>query len=197
MNLDPTDLEAFRRDLIALIPRMRAFARTLSGDATAGDDLAQEGLASAWAARNSYRAGTNLKAWVYMIMRNQFYSEKRRSWRIVSLDSETAERTIPAISDPTATVELDELRRAMLMLPEDQREALILIGAGGCSYEEVAAMCACALGTVKSRVSRARDRLALIFAEGHIPKDDIRPSAALSDILAQYHHAGRRIALAA
>jgi RNA polymerase sigma-70 factor (ECF subfamily) len=197
MNLDHADLEAFRRDLTALIPRMRAFARTMSGDATAGDDLAQEGLAKAWAARNSYRPGTNLKAWVYMIMRNQFFSEKRRSWRSVPLDSETVERTVPAISDPTATIALDELRRAMLMLPEEQREALILIGAGGCSYEEVAAMTGCAVGTIKSRVSRARGRLALIFAEGSIPKDDIRPSAALSDILAQYERADGGRALAA
>jgi RNA polymerase sigma-70 factor (ECF subfamily) len=85
----------------------------------------------------------------------------------------------------------------MLMLPEEQREALILIGAGGCSYEEVAAMSGSAVGTIKSRVSRARDRLALIFAEGSIPKDDIRPSNALADIQDQYQRAGRNIALAA
>jgi RNA polymerase sigma-70 factor (ECF subfamily) len=197
MNLDHTDGEAFRRDLIDLIPRMRAFARTMTGDMTAGEDLAQESLAKAWKSRDRYQPGTNLKAWVYMIMRNQFFSEKRRSWRIVPLDSETVERTVPAISDPTATIALDELRRAMLMLPEDQREALILVGAGGCSYEEVAVTCGCAVGTIKSRVSRARDRLALIFAEGSIPKDDIRPSNALADIHAQYQRAGRNIALAA
>jgi RNA polymerase sigma-70 factor (ECF subfamily) len=197
MNLDHTDGEAFRRDLTDLIPRMRAFGRTMTGDTTAGEDLAQEGLAKAWSARDRYQPGTNLKAWVYTIMRNEFFSEKRRSWRIVPLDSETVERTIPAISDPGATIALDELRRAMLMLPEEQREALILIGAGGCSYEEVAAMCGCAVGTIKSRVSRARDRLALIFAEGSIPKDDIRPSAAFSNILAQCHRAGGGIALLA
>lgn len=197
MNLDHSDGEAFRRDLTNLIPRMRAFGRTMTGDVTAGEDLAQESLAKAWAARDRYRPGTNLKAWVYMIMRNQFFSEKRRSWRTVPLDSETVERTIPAISDPTATIALDELRRAMLMLPEEQREALILIGAGGCSYEEVAAMSGSAVGTIKSRVSRARDRLALIFAEGSIPKDDIRPSNALADIQDQYQRAGRNIALAA
>jgi RNA polymerase sigma-70 factor, ECF subfamily len=194
MNLGHTDGEAFRRDLI---PRMRAFGRTMTGDMTAGEDLAQESLAKAWAARDRYQPGTNLKAWVYTIMRNQFFSEKRRSWRIAPLDSETVERTIPAISDPTATIALDELRRAMLMLPEEQREALILIGAGGCTYEEVATMCATAVGTIKSRVSRARDRLALIFAEGSIPKDAIQPSNALADIEAQYQRAGRNIALAA
>lgn len=197
MNLDHTDGEAFRRDLTDLIPRMRAFGRTLTGDMTAGEDLAQEGLAKAWAARRSYQPGTNLKGWVYMIMRNQFYSEKRRSWRTVPLDQEVVERSLPAISDPDSAIALDELRRAMLKLPDEQREALILIGAGGCSYEEVATICGAAVGTIKSRVSRARDRLALIFAEGSIPKDGIRPSDALADIHAQYRRAGRNIALAA
>jgi RNA polymerase sigma-70 factor (ECF subfamily) len=197
MNLDHTDGEAFRRDLTDLIPRMRAFGRTMTGDVTAGEDLAQESLAKAWAARHSYQPGTNLKAWVYMIMRNQFFSEKRRSWRTVPIDQDVVERTAPAISDPASAIALDELRRAMLMLPEEQREALILIGAGGCSYEEVATICGAAVGTIKSRVSRARDRLALIFAEGSIPKDGIRPSNALADIQAQYQRAGRNIALAA
>jgi RNA polymerase sigma-70 factor (ECF subfamily) len=197
MTLDPTDGEAFRRDLTDLIPRMRAFGRTMTGDMTAGEDLAQESLAKAWAARHTYQPGTNLKAWVHMIMRNQFYSEKRRSWRTVPLEQDVAERTLPAISDPDSALALDELRRAMLMLPEEQREALILIGAGGCSYEEVAEICGAAVGTIKSRVSRARDRLALIFAEGSIPKDGIRPSDALADIQAQYQRAGRTIALAA
>jgi RNA polymerase sigma-70 factor (ECF subfamily) len=197
MTLDHTDGEAFRRDLTDLIPRMRAFGRTMTGDLTAGEDLAQEGLARAWAARHTYQPGTNLKAWVYMIMRNQFYSGKRRSWRTVALDQDVVERTLPAISDPDSALALDELRRAMLKLPEEQREALILIGAGGCSYEEVATMCGTAVGTIKSRVSRARDRLALIFAEGSIPKDGIRPSNAFADIQAQYQSAGRRIALAA
>lgn len=197
MTLDHTDGEAFRRDLTDLIPRMRAFARTITGDMTAGEDLAQESLAKAWAARHTYRPGTNLKAWVHMIMRNQFYSEKRRSWRTVPLEQDVAERTLPAISDPDSALALDELRRAMLQLPEEQREALILIGAGGCSYEEVAEICGAAVGTIKSRVSRARDRLALIFAEGSIPKDGIRPSDALADIQAQYQRAGRTIPLAA
>jgi len=197
MSLDPTPDETLRRDLTGLIPRIRAFARTMCGSATEGDDLAQESLMKAWAARASYQPGTNLKAWVFMIMRNQFYSEKRRSWRNVPLDQEMAEQTLVANANPSAAIELDELRRAMLSLPPEQREALILIGAGGCSYEEVAAMCACAVGTIKSRVSRARDRLALIFAEASIVRDDIRPSGAMADIMAQYQRARRDVPLAA
>jgi RNA polymerase sigma-70 factor (ECF subfamily) len=197
MGLDHSDGGAFRRDLTALIPRMRAFARSMCGDATAGDDLSQQTLLKAWQAQASYQPGTNLKAWVFMIMRNQFYSEKRRSWRDVALDPEVAERTLIATSDPHAMVELDELRRALLRLPEDQREALILIGAGGWSYEEAAELCRCAVGTIKSRVSRARDRLALIFAEATLPRDDIRPSGAMADILAQYQRASQSRLLAA
>jgi len=197
MTHDLTDRGEFTRQLTALIPRMRAFARGVCGDPTAADDLAQEGLLRAWAARASYQPGTNLKAWVFTIMRNQFFSEKRRSWRNVSLSQEMAEETLVAVSDPRATIELDELRRAMMMLPEDQREALILIGAAGFSYEEVAQMCGCAIGTVKSRVSRARDGLALILAEGTLPKDRIRPSDATASIFSRCERACGKVPLAA
>jgi len=195
MASNHTHGESFQQELTALIPRMRAFARGMCGDATAADDLAQEALLKAWSARGSYQPGTNLKAWVFMIMRNLFYSDKRRSWRSVPLDQEMAENKV-AVSDPSAAVELDELRRAMMLLPEEQREALILIGAGGWSYEDVAEMTGCAIGTIKSRVSRARDRLALIFAEASIPQDGIRPSAAMANIFAQYDSAcsSRRLA---
>lgn len=184
MTLDPTDGEAFRRDLADLVPRMRAFGRAMTGNVTAGEDLAQESLAKAWAARAAYQPGTNLKAWVYRIMRNQFFSENRRAWRTVQLDPEAVERTVRAVSDPTSAIALDELRRAMLMLPEEQREALILIGAGGCTYEEVATMCGAAAGTIKSRVSRARTRLAEILAGGGVDNDEMVPSRAMGALLA-------------
>ena len=178
-----TNDDAFKADLVALIPQMRAFSRSLCGDFHAAEDLAQDALAKAWAARASYSPGTNMKAWIFMIIRNQFYSEKRRSWRSQPLDPETAERTLVAVGDPSSNLELDELRRALAMLPDDQREALILIGAGGLSYEEAGEICGVAVGTVKSRVSRARDRLALIYAEGAIRKDDTAPENAMAAIL--------------
>jgi RNA polymerase sigma-70 factor (ECF subfamily) len=189
--------DGFRRELTALIPHMRAFAKSLCGDPTAGDDLAQDALMRALTAHASYQPGTNMKAWVFMIIRNQFYSEKRRSWRSVQWDAETAERTLVAVNNPTGALELDELRRAMAMLPDEQREALILVGAGGFSYEEVAEMSGVAVGTVKSRVSRARDRIALIFAEGSFARDDIAPSEAMANILAQLQAADRPIRIAA
>ena len=86
------DDEGFKRELVQLIPHLRAFARTLTGDPTAADDLAQDAMMKAWDARASYQMGTNMKAWTFMILRNQFYSEKRRSWRSSQLDQEAAER---------------------------------------------------------------------------------------------------------
>src|SRR4051812_1181176 len=170
-NLDAAGEAAFKRDLVALIPHLRAFARTLCGDATAADDLAQDAVMKAWDARSSFQVGTNMKAWTFMILRNQFYSEKRRSWRQSQLDQEAAERTLVAADDPEAPVALDEMRLALGMLPNEQREALILVGAGGFAYEEAAAICGCAVGTVKSRVSRARRALQGILEEGAYNRD--------------------------
>ena len=177
--------EAFKAELTGLIPQMRAFARSLCRDAVAADDLAQDALLKAWNNRASYQPGTNMKAWTFMILRNQFYSDKRRSWRSSQLDPEVAERTLEAASNPIASLELDEVRRALACLPDDQREALILIGAGGLSYEEVSEICGCAIGTIKSRVSRARDRLASIIESGDYGQDDILPSSAMATIIYQ------------
>lgn len=179
-----TDDEAFKSELIALIPHLRAFARTLTGDPTAADDLAQDAMMKAWDARASYQMGTNMKAWTFMILRNQFYSEKRRSWRQSQLDQEAAERTLVAVDDPEAPVALDELRLALASLPEEQREALILVGAGGFAYEEAAEICNCAVGTVKSRVSRARRALQQTLEQGGYARDGRAAGEAMRSILA-------------
>ena len=182
--MDQQQTKTFERELIALIPHLRAFARSLCGDATSADDLAQEAVAKAWASRASYQMGTNMKAWTFMILRNQFYSEKRRSWRSVGLDQETAERTLVAVDDPEAPVALDELRLGLAMLPAEQREALILVGAGGFAYEEAADICGCAVGTVKSRVSRARRALQAILEAGTYDRDGGAAGDAMRAILA-------------
>src|SRR5580692_12450264 len=185
---DPKRDEAFRQELVQLIPHLRAFARTLCGDATAADDLAQDAMLKAWDARESFEMGTNMKAWTFMILRNQFYSEKRRSWRQTQLDQEAAERTLVAVDDPQAPVALDELRLALGMLPPEQREALILVGAGGFAYEEAAEICGCAVGTVKSRVSRARRALQGILESGAYRRDGRAASEAMGAILAAAEH---------
>jgi RNA polymerase sigma-70 factor, ECF subfamily len=181
---DPATEAAFKRELIALIPHLRAFARTLAGEPAAADDLAQDAMMKAWDARASYQMGTNMKAWTFMILRNQFYSEKRRSWRQSQLDQEAAERTLVAVDDPSAPVALDELRQGLGMLPPEQREALILVGAGGFAYEEAAEICGCAVGTVKSRVSRARRALQAVLEAGAYDRDGKSASEAMSSILA-------------
>jgi len=183
-DLDAADEAAFKRELVGLIPHLRAFARTLCGDAAAADDLAQDAMMKAWDARTSFQPGTNMKAWTFMILRNQFYSEKRRSWRQTQLDQEAAERTLLATDDPTAPIALDELRQALGSLPDEQREALILVGAGGFAYEEAAEICQCAVGTVKSRVSRARRALHGLLESGGYLRDGSPAAEAMSSILA-------------
>jgi RNA polymerase sigma-70 factor (ECF subfamily) len=182
---DPDRDRAFKTELVALIPQLRAFARSLTGNATAADDLAQDAMVKAWDARAGFEMGTNMKAWTFMILRNQFYSEKRRSWRQSQLDQEAAERTLVAIDDPSGPVALDEVRMALAMLPPEQREALVLIGAGGFAYEEAAVVCGCAVGTVKSRVSRARRALIGILKRGDYIRDRAPAGEAMGAILAQ------------
>ena len=184
VELDAEEEKTFKKDLVALIPHLRAFARTLCGDAAAADDLAQDAMMKAWDARASYQMGTNMKAWTFMILRNQFYSEKRRSWRQSQLDQEAAERTLIAVDDPESPVALDEMRMALGMLPMEQREALILVGAGGFAYEEAADICGCAVGTVKSRVSRARRALQGILESGAYERDGSAAGEAMGAILA-------------
>jgi RNA polymerase sigma-70 factor (ECF subfamily) len=182
--MDPASEKQFKLDLVALIPHLRAFARTLCGEAAAADDLAQDAMMKAWDARSSFQMGTNMKAWTFMILRNQFYSDKRRSWRQTQLDQEAAERTLVATDDPASPIALDEMRQALNMLPSEQREALILVGAGGFAYEEAADICGCAVGTVKSRVSRARRALQTVLEAGGYARDGLPAGDAMRSILA-------------
>jgi RNA polymerase sigma-70 factor (ECF subfamily) len=178
----------FKQELTLLIPHLRAFARSLCRDATAADDLAQDAMLKAWNARESFVAGTNMKAWAFTILRNAFYSEKRRSWRRQPLDPEVAEATLVSNDNPTDTLELLALRNALAKLPVDQKEALILVGAGGLSYEEAAEICSCAVGTIKSRVSRARKAVVEILETnqaGYSSDSGMSADKAFDDIMKQ------------
>jgi len=161
----------FREKLIELIPFLRAFARTLSGHRNEADDLCQEALARAWQSRASFEPGTNVKAWLFMILRNQFYSEKRRSWRRQPWDQEAAERTLVMHGSQEAAAELSDVARAMRTLPHEQREALILIGAGDFTYKEAAEVCGCAVGTVKTTVVESRTAAGSAGGENDIVGD--------------------------
>jgi RNA polymerase sigma-70 factor (ECF subfamily) len=160
----------FKSELLGLIPFLRAFARSLTGNQEAADDLAQETLVKAWQSRDSFIPGTNLKAWLFTILRNQFYSDRRRAWRQAPWDQEAAERIPGSGSDQSWAAELSDTARALRCLSDEQREALILVGAGGFSYEDAARICGCAVGTVKSRVARARKALiAILEGEDKLP----------------------------
>jgi RNA polymerase sigma-70 factor, ECF subfamily len=151
-----SDDATFMKELVALIPFLRAFARTLCGDRDRADDLCQETLAKAWQSRASFQAGTNFKAWLFMILRNNFYSERRRAWRQRPWNDTMAEQLHVTPESQNAALNLQDVNRALGRLRDEQREALILVGAGGFSCEEAAKICGCAVGTIKSRVNRAR-----------------------------------------
>jgi RNA polymerase sigma-70 factor (ECF subfamily) len=151
-------------DILAVIPNLRAFAVSLCGNVDRADDLVQETLVKAWSKLNSFVEGTNLRAWLFTILRNLYYSEYRKRRReIADSDGSIAARLASAPAQPSHMDMLD-FREALQHLPTDQREALILIGATGLSYEEAAGVCGCAIGTMKSRVNRARTRLAELLA---------------------------------
>src|SRR5450432_4217313 len=133
----------FKTELLGLVPFLRAFARSLTGNQEAADDLAQETLVKAWQSRSSFVPGTNLKAWLFTILRNQFYSDHRRSWRQSPWDADAAER-IPGNSGAQEwAAELSDVARALKALPIEQREALVLVGAGGFAYDEAAKISSC------------------------------------------------------
>lgn len=179
--------DAFKQELAAVIPHLRAFGRSLSGSRDLADDLVQETLLKAWAARSRFQAGTNMRAWTFIILRNHFLSQKRRARFTGEWDDLVADRLLAAPAGQDKQLELADMQRALLQLPESQREALILVGAGGFAYEEAAEICGVAVGTVKSRVARGRAALEHILETGCLPPraDGIRDGEGpLAEIMA-------------
>ena len=153
---EPLPDDEFKTQLGAVIPHLRAFGRSLSGSRDLADDLVQETLLKAWAARKRFQAGTNMRAWTFIILRNLFLSQMRRARFKGEWDDVTAAKILSAPASQDRHIELGDMQRALLHLPQPQREALILVGAGGFAYEEAAQICGCAVGTIKSRVARGR-----------------------------------------
>ena len=163
MNLDTSVRDA----VLAAVPSLRAFAISLSGNVDRADDLVQETLLRAIANIDSFQPGTNMSAWLFTILRNLFRSEYRKRRREVEDAEGNYAKTLKTQPAQNAHLEFEEFRVALEKLPQDQREALILVGASGFSYEDAAAICGCAVGTIKSRVNRARSKLsALLYVEG-------------------------------
>jgi RNA polymerase sigma-70 factor (ECF subfamily) len=182
--------EDFRVELEPLIPQVRAFARFLcQSERARADDLAQEALMRAWQARDSFAPGTQMRAWLFVIVRNLFYSERRRAWRVVAYDETAAERTLQTNAVQNEQLELDDVRRALALVPDDQREAMVLVSAGGLSYEEAANICGCAVGTIKSRVNRGRKALALVLETTGVPGRDAPAELAIATLISQARQA--------
>lgn len=160
----------FHKELTAVIPHLRAFARMLCGDRDRADDLAQEALMKAWAARGSFIAGTRFRAWIYTILRHHYFGQIRRE-RFVGDYSETeAERILTMHGSQEGRLEAADVLRALATLPPAQREVLVLMCIGGVSYEEMAEICGIPLGTVKSRIARARAALSAAIDGGVLPE---------------------------
>ena len=156
MTLNPS----LRDAMLAAVPSLRAFAISLSGNIDRADDLVQETLLRAIANIDSFQPGTNMSAWMFTILRNLFRSEYRKRRREVEDTDGSYAESLKSQPEQSSRLEFQEFRTALAKLPPDQREALILVGASGFSYEEAASICDCAVGTIKSRVNRARTRLA-------------------------------------
>ena len=159
----------FKAQLAQVIPHLRAFGRSVSGSRDLADDLVQETLMKAWAARARFQAGTNMRAWTFIILRNLYLSQMRRSRFRGEWDDLVADRILAAPAGQDKQVELGDMQRALMHLPQPQREALILIGAGGFAYEEAAEICGVAVGTIKSRVARGRVALEALLTNGTLP----------------------------
>jgi RNA polymerase sigma-70 factor (ECF subfamily) len=160
----PSDGKALKDDMLKTIPSLRAFAFSLCGNADRADDLVQETLMKAWINQNSFTQGTSMSAWLFTILRNVFYSEYRKRRREVEDAEGSMAARLVSVPAQNGHMDLQDLRTALQKLPAEQREALILVGGSGFAYEEAAQICGCALGTLKSRVNRARTAIAALMA---------------------------------
>lgn len=175
------DRDELHDQIVEVIPNLRAFARSLVSNPSQADDLVQGALTRALSNLDKFEAGTNLRAWMFTILRNLYYSELRKRRREVEDSDGGYAAMLSTQPNQLAALELKDFRRALAQLPPEQREALILIGASGFSYEDAARICGCAIGTMKSRVNRGRNRLADILQID--PSRDLGGSKSISNML--------------
>lgn len=154
--LSPAALDAFKAQMVALIPALRGFARGLCRDRVLADDLVQEAMMRAWASRHTFIEGSNFRAWMFMILRNHYYSGAKKRARYTVWDPEAAERILVQDATQESGLHVDDVMRAIHRLPEQQREILLLVAGAGLSYEEAATVTGANMGTVKSRLNRGR-----------------------------------------
>ena len=176
---------ALRDALLAAVPSLRAFAISLCGQIDRADDLVQDTLLRALSNIDRFERGTNLNAWLFTILRNLFHSEYRKRRREVEDADGSYAGRLKVQPEQGSRLDFEDFRAALEKLAHDQREALLLVGASGFSYEEAATICGCAVGTIKSRVNRARSRLGCLLAVDGV--EDLGPDrmtrAALQGIV--------------
>ncbi|TNC52909.1 RNA polymerase sigma factor [Rubellimicrobium rubrum] len=174
-----------RDELVSHLPAMRAFALSLTRNASQADDLVQDTVVKAWSHFDRFMPGTNLRAWLFTILRNTFYSTRRRTVREVSDSDGALVATLAEKPAHDGRLQMADFIRAFQQLPDEQREALALVGASGFSYEEAADMTGVAVGTVKSRANRARARLAQILQLNDAESLELTDGATLAVIASQ------------
>jgi RNA polymerase sigma-70 factor (ECF subfamily) len=167
------ETESFKAELIALLPKLRGHAMALTGSSAAADDLVQETVMRAWRFREGFQDGSNMAAWVGRILRNTFYTVAVAQKRTVQdVDGRYAAQLVSK-PEQEWRVKYGRFQAALLTLPAEAREALVLVVGEGHSYEEAAAIAGCPVGTMKSRVNRARERLAELI-DIDLPKSSAR-----------------------
>lgn len=160
-----------KEEMLEHLPALRAFALSLTRDRTLSDDLVQETILRAWANIDQFKAGSNMRAWLFTIQRNYFYSLRRKRRREVADEDGLFASRLAVKPDHDGQLALSDFKEAFAMLRDEQREALLLVGVAGFTVEEAAEMCGCAPGTIKSRTNRGRARLAelLKLEDGELP----------------------------
>lgn len=159
MTTDTTESFDWRIELSKALPVLRAYARSLTRNASDADDLVQDTVVRAWSHREQFQIGTNLHAWLMTILRNAFYTKcRRKRWEVEDIDGEYA-GALTVEPNQEWNISLQELDRALQKLPDEQREVIALVIGAGMNYEQAAEICGCALGTIKSRLARARMQL--------------------------------------
>jgi RNA polymerase sigma-70 factor, ECF subfamily len=156
----------FKAELTGAIPHLRAFARSLTGEADRADDLVQDAILRALKAQQQFTPGTNFRAWIFTILRNQYVNQLRRRKFVAEPRDGFDFDLLPVAASQEAKLEFQDFKRALMLLGDDQREILLMVGASGFSYEEAAEICGCAVGTIKSRLSRARRELTRLLVSG-------------------------------
>src|SRR5215468_10041085 len=164
-----------REEILLCLPHLRAFARSLAGNRDKADDLVQDAIVLALAAAGQFTPGTNFKAWIFTILRNRYFNDLRKNRHIIEPLEAADISSLATAAHHDAGLVFDEFRQAFMTLAPSQREALILVAASGFSYGEAAKVCNCAVGTIKSRVSRARRELLRLNGED-APKAAGRPA---------------------